>query len=224
MVLDLKHADSRALAEPFVRRLVEEGPLAAFKWLTNVLEMQSPSLRSSNSHLVAYTGCHEGIDWLEANVASPVTQNWGNAAALLGTPWLRLLSWLHVDGSRRLMALDALIACRAPAPNMAPLAQIAAPVLVEPPSQSEFQNVMADILHSQTTPRVRKTVEAILSLSDEILSRRERVVAVANLPRLYVEPTRFPGADRILAANDKAYSDVQEYLQNVLNQAPSDES
>ena len=37
MVLDLKHADSRALDEPFVRCL------AAFNWLTNVLATPLPS-------------------------------------------------------------------------------------------------------------------------------------------------------------------------------------
>ena len=224
MISDLEHADSRALHEPFVRCLVKNGAFATFNWLTSVLATQSPSLRSSNSFLVAYTGCLEGIDWLEANVASPVTEGWGNAAALLGTPWPRILSWLHADGSRRLMALDALIACRAPAPNMAPLAQIAAPVLTEPPSKSDFQSVMRDILSNQTTPRVRKTVESIMLLSDEITGRRQRGVAVADLPRLYLEPEVFPGADSILAAHEKAHSDVQAYLKNVLNQAPSDES
>ena len=80
MISDLQHADSRALHEPFVRCLVENGPHATFKWLTNVLATQSPSLRSSNSMLVAYTGCLEGIDWREDNVASPVTEHWGNGA------------------------------------------------------------------------------------------------------------------------------------------------
>ena len=122
------------------------------------------------------------------------------------------------------MALDALIAFRAPAPNMAPLAQIAAPVLTEPPSQSEFQSEMENILSSQTTPRVRKTVEGILLLSDEILSRRERGVAVADLPRLYIEPTLFPGADSILALHDEVLSHMRTKMQNLLNQVPSDES
>lgn len=61
MNANLKNADSRTLHEPFVRCLVENGPHATFKWLTNVLATQSPSLRSSNSFLVAYTGCLEGM-------------------------------------------------------------------------------------------------------------------------------------------------------------------
>ena len=224
MNANLANADSRTLHEPFVRCLVEHGPYATFKWLTNVLATQSPSLRSSNSFLVAYTGCLEAIDWLEANVASPVTEHWGSAAALLGTPWPRLVSWLRTDGSRRLMALDALIAYRAPAPNMSPLAQIAAPVLTEPPSQSELQTVLGDILGSQTTPRLRKAVESILSLSEEILNRRERGVAVADLPRLFMEPEAFAGADSILARHDRMRSHIRTGIQNLLSQLPREES
>jgi hypothetical protein len=83
---------------------------------------------------------------------------------------------------------------------------------------------MENILSSQTTPRVRKTVESILLLSDEILSRRERGVAVADLPRLYIEPTLFPGADSILALHDEVLSHMRTKMQNLLNQVPSDES
>jgi hypothetical protein len=126
--------------------------------LTSVLATQSTSLRSSNSYRVAYTGCLEAIDWLEGNVASPVTNDWGSGAALLGTPWPRLVSWLRADGPQRLMSLDALISYRAPAPNMSALAEIASPVLPEPSTPSEFQIVLGDILRSQTTPRVRKAV------------------------------------------------------------------
>jgi len=61
-------------------------------------------------------------------------------------------------------------------------------------------------------------------LSDEILSRRERGVAVADLPRLYIEPTLFPGADSILALHDEVLSHMRTKMQNLLNQMPSDES
>ena len=101
MSTDLEHADSRALHEPLIGSLVANGPRATFRWLTSVLAIQSPALRSSNSYLVAYTGCEEAIDWLEANVASPVSNHWGYGAALLGAPWPRLVRWLRSDGPRR---------------------------------------------------------------------------------------------------------------------------
>ena len=220
MKADLKHADSRALHEPFRRRLVEIGPHETFSWLTSVLATQSPGLRSSNSYLVAYTGCLEAIDWLERNVASPVTTHWGSGAALLGTPWPRLVNWLRADGPQRLMALDALIAYRAPAPNMSALAQIASAVLPEPPTPSEFQMELGEILRSQNAPRVRKAVENILSLANEILDRRERGVAVKDLPRLYVEPEAFPGAQPILTQHEGVSSDIRKRLQDLMNQHP----
>jgi hypothetical protein len=220
MNADLKHADSRALHESLRRRLVELGPHETFSWLTSVLETQSPGLRSSNSYLVAYTGCLEAIDWLEGNVASPVTTHWGSGAALLGTPWPRLVNWLRADGPQRLMALDTLIAYRAPAPNMSALAQIASPVLPEPPTSSELQIVLGDILRSQSTPRLRQAVEYILSLANEILDRRERGVEVKDLPRLYMEPEAFPGAQSILTHHERVHSDIRKGLQDLMNQHP----
>jgi len=218
MNADLKQADSRALHEPLRQRLVEIGPQAAFSWLTSVLATQSPSLRSSNSYLVAFTGCLEAIDWLERNVASPVTTHWGSGAALLGTPWPRLVNWLRADGPQRLMALDTFIAYRAPAPNMSPLAQIASPVLPEPPTSSEFQTELGEILRGQNAPRVRKAVEYILSLADEILDRRERGVAVKDLPRLFIEPDAFPGAEPILTQHERVRSEIRKGLQDLINQ------
>lgn len=89
MSTDLRNADSRLLHEPFAKSLAASGAHATLMWLVGVLATQSPSLRSSNSYLVAYTGCSEGIDWLEETVAAPVSSHWGQGAALLGTPWSR---------------------------------------------------------------------------------------------------------------------------------------
>lgn len=168
--------------------------------------------------MVAYTGCDEAIDWLEANVASPVSNHWGAGAALLGTPWPRLVQWLRSDGPRRLMALDALLEYRAPAPDMAPLAQIAAPVLAQAPARNEFQQVLEELVRNPTTPRVRQAVERILPLADEILGRRVRGVAVADLPCLFVDPKAFVGANAILARHERVLSDVRGALQDVMDQ------
>jgi len=63
------------LHEPFALQLRESGPQIALSWLVEVLSSQSPGLRSSNSYLVAYTGCSEAIDWLEVTVDSPVVSS-----------------------------------------------------------------------------------------------------------------------------------------------------
>lgn len=220
MSADLQNADSRALHEPFSKALGASNPRAALAWLVGVLATQSASLRSSNSYLVAYTGCPEAINWLEATVASPVTTHWGQAAALLGTSWPRIRNWLVAGGSQQLLALDTLIAYRAPAPNMAPLAQIAAPVLPDAPTLSEYQATLMGVLNEQTTPRVRKAVESVLAYATETLSRKDRGVSVTDLPLLFLQPEIFPNASEILGRHDSVISGMRQSVQDVLAQFP----
>jgi len=218
MSTDLRNADSRTLYEPLSQCLRESGPRATFAWLVSVLESQSPALRSSNSYLVAYTGCPEAIDWLEANVASPVTTHWGQGAALLGTPWPRIKVWLASGGPKQMMALDTLIAYRAPAPNMAPLTQIASPVLPEAPEQSEYQTSLNAVVAEASTPRIRKSVESALAYASEILSRKNRGVAVADLPVLFLQPEQFANASEILGQHNAVISGVRKSIQDMLAQ------
>lgn len=220
MSADLQNSDSRALHEPFSKALGASSPSAALAWLVGVLATQSANLRSSNSYMVAYTGCPEAIDWLESTVASPVTTHWGQGAALLGTPWPRIRNWLVTGGSHQLMALDTLIAYRAPAPNMAPLTQIAAPVLPDAPSLSEYQTTLMGVLNKQTTPRVRKAVESVLVYAAETLSRKDRGVSVADLPLLFLRPEVFPNASEILGCHDSVISGMRQSVQDVLAQFP----
>lgn len=220
MSTPLQNADSRALHEPFARALCASGPRAALAWLVGVLATQSASLRSSNSYLVAYTGCPEAIEWLEATVTSPVTTHWGQGAALLGTPWPRIRDWLAAGGSQQLMALDTLIYYRAPAPNMAPLAQIAAPVLPNAPPLSEYQSTVMGVLNEQSTPRIRKAVESVLGYGAEILSREHRCVSVADLPLLFLQPELFPNASEILSRHEEIFSGVHQSIQDLSTQFP----
>jgi len=217
----LRNADSRTLHEPLSQYLRESDPRLALEWLVSVLGSQSPALRSSNSHLVAYTGCPEAIDWLEVNVASPVTTHWGQGAALLGTPWSRIKAWLASGGPKQMMALDALIAYRAPAPNMAPLAQIASPVLPEAPELSEYQASLNAVVAEASTPRIRKSVESALTYASEILSRKNRAVAVADLPMLFLQPEQFANASKILGQHNAVVSGVRQSIQDMLAQLPS---
>lgn len=220
MILDFQNADSRALHEPLSQHLRENGPRIALAWLLSVLESQPPALRSSNSDLLAYTGCPEAIDWLEANVASPVTTHWGQGAALLGTPWPRIKNWLAAGGPLRIMALDTLIAYRAPAQNMAPLAQIAAPVLPEAPALSEYRATLDAVVVEASTPRIRRSAESALAYGDEIISRKNRAVAVADLPLLFLHPEQFTNASDILGQQESVISDVRKSIQDMLAQLP----
>lgn len=203
---ELLNADSRALHAPFSTVLATQTADEAFRWITAVLAAQSNNLRSSNSHLVAYTGNDSGLNWYEANVGSPVTDHWGNGAALLGVSWPRLATWLKAGGPQTLMALDALIAYRRPAPNMSPLARIAAPVLPEAPDKAEFERTLLDVLEKNSTPRIKSAVQTVMDYVEEILRRDNRGVAVGDLPLLFLNPEKFENAAPILEQHNSAIS------------------
>ena len=214
---DLLTADSRYIAEPMANMLLEHGPHATFKWLTTLLEKQSQTLSSSNSHLVAYTGEPEALNWLENNVNTPVSTHWGEAAALLDISWQQIKGWLESNRHKQLMALDAIYACRLPAPNMSPLAQIAAPVLSDAPTKEEFESVLNLIVENGGTARIRQTVERIMVHLAGILTPRERGVSVSELPQLFIDPEKFPNADTILNQHETVVTSMRESLQDIVN-------
>ena len=209
-------ADSRALGAPFAQQLSNDPPDGALAWLTAILATQAPALRSSNTILLAYTGNPAAIDWIDMNVGSPVAGAWGVAAALLGTPWPRILDWLQRGGPHRLMALDTLRAYRKPAVNMSPLEQIAAPVLPQAPARAELDAALAACLAASSTPRIQAAINSINQHVDEILRGGPRGVAVADLPRLYLDPAPFQDASAILEQHATVVDGMRENLQNLL--------
>jgi len=182
-----------------------------------VLGIQRPGLRSSNCALVAYTGRPEALDWLEANVCSPVTHDWGDAAALLGVPWGRIAGWLEDGGPRQLMGLDALLAYRLPALNMAPLAQIAAPVLPDAPARDQLEARLNQVLRSRNNPRVQGVVTSILKHVDEILVRRDRGVAVVDLPKLCLHSEMLPEARPVLERHASVTASIRQSIKDMLH-------
>ncbi|SDH62491.1 hypothetical protein [Janthinobacterium sp. YR213] len=209
-------ADSRALSEPFTQQLSQQQPDGALAWLTAILSTQAPALRSSNATLLAYTGNPAALAWIDANVGSPVAGQWGVAAALLGTPWPRILDWLQRGGAHRLMALDTLLAYRKPAVNMSPLEQIASPVLPQAPARADLDAALAACLAASATPRIQAAVNSIQQHADDILRGGPRGVAVADLPRLYLDPAPFKDAPAILARHETVVGGMRENLQNLL--------
>lgn len=209
-------ADSRALSEPFTQQLSQQQPDGALAWLTAILATQAPALRSSNAILLAYTGNPAAIDWIETNVGSPVAGQWGVAAALLDTPWPRIAGWLGQGGPHRLMALDTLLAYRKPAVNMSPLEQIAAPVLPQAPARADLDAALAACLAASSTPRIQAAVNSIQQHADDILRGGPRGVAVADLPRLYLDPEPFKDAPAILAQHETVAAGMRQNLQNLL--------
>jgi hypothetical protein len=213
---DYQFSDSRALSEPFAQQLSQQQPDGALAWLTAILATQAPALRSSNATLLAYTGNPAATDWIDANVGSPVAGQWGVAAALLDTPWPRIAGWLGQGGAHRLMALDTLLAYRKPAVNMSPLEQIAAPVLPQAPARAELDAALAACLAASPTPRIQAAVNSIQQHADDILRGGPRGVAVADLPRLYLDPAPFKDACSILERHETVVGGMRQNLQNLL--------
>ncbi len=218
MDLEFANADRRALHEPFAERLATIGREATLKWLVGVLDGQRPALRASNASLVAYTGCADALEWLVLRVDEPVVAGWGYAAALLGASWPQVETWIRCGGPHLLMGLDTLIAYRRPRPNMAPLAQIAAPVLPEQPTQQQFELLLKEAKGSDSSPRVRRTVSGALSDASEILEPRQRGVAVADLPRLYLQPESFKAAGEVLERHDAVVRGVRTSIEQFMNE------
>ena len=157
------------------------------------------------------------MNWLENNVNSPVSTHWGEAAALLGVSWQRIKCWLELSRPTQLMALDAIYACRLPAPNMSPLAQIAAPVLIDAPPKEEFENVLKSIVENGGTARIRQTVERIMAHLTEILAPRKRGVSISELPQLFIDPEKFPNAKAILGKHESVVLRMRESLQEIVD-------
>ncbi|MCC7682428.1 hypothetical protein [Janthinobacterium sp. FW305-128] len=213
---EYQFSDSRVLSAPFAQQLSRQPPDGALAWLSAILATQAPMLRSSNAILLAYTGNPAAIAWIDANIDSPVAGQWGVAAALLDTPWPQIVDWLQRGGAHRLMALDALLAYRKPAVNMSPLEQIAAPVLPQAPARAELDAALAACLAASSTPRIQAAIDAINKHVDEILRGGPRGVAVADLPRLYLDPAPFKDAPAILEQHEAVVGGMRQNLQNLL--------
>ncbi|MYM41929.1 hypothetical protein [Duganella qianjiadongensis] len=119
------------------------------------------------------------------------------------------------------MALDALIAYRKPAPNMAPLAQIAAPVLLNAPSRSQFEHEILSTLEGSSTPRIKMAIESVLKYSVEILRGGDRGVAISELPMLFLCPEKFLNAQQILNRHDSVLSGVRNSIEAVVSKSNS---
>ena len=213
---EYQFSDSRALSAPFAQQLSSYPPDGALAWLTAILATQAPALRSSNAILLAYTGNPAALAWIDDHVGSPVAGQWGVTAALLGTPWPRIAGWLQRGGPHRLMALDTLHAYRRPAANMSPLEQIAAPVLPQAPTRAHLDAALAACLAASATPRIQAAVNSINKHVDDILRGGSRGVAVADLPRLYLDPAPFNDASSILERHEAVVGGMRQNLQNLL--------
>ena len=80
----------------------------------------------------------------------------------------------------------------------------------------ELDAALATCLAASATPRIQAAIASIDKHVDEILRGGPRGVAVANLPRLYLDPAPFRHAPGILEQHEAVVGGMRHNLQNLL--------
>ena len=99
------------------------------------------------------------LDWIERNVAEPLTDTWGMLASYSALSWPRVVAWLEAGRPLSLVALDALIA---PRRDSAPAFQALSRPLTDAPPYDEFARVLEAYRARDDVLRVRRAVAALL--------------------------------------------------------------
>jgi hypothetical protein len=134
-----------------------------FSRVANALSDMDAKMRRENMYALSYFHVCETLDWIESNVLSPVTEEWGRLAAASRFNWGRAVSWLDAGRLVSLVALDALAAIVRP---QSPLLRDYGPQLEDKPDQAAFEAVISQYVEHDPAPRVNKTVRFLVEHSD----------------------------------------------------------
>jgi hypothetical protein len=110
--------------------------------------------RRNCMYALSYFHRAETLDWIESNVFSPVTEDWGRLAAASQFDWDRAVAWLAGGRLLSLVALDALAAIVRP---QTPLLREFSPELANKPTLATFDAVLAEYMERDPAPRVKMT-------------------------------------------------------------------
>lgn len=102
------------------------------------------------------------LEWIEQNVAEPLTGQWGDLAACSRISWPRLCKWLSHGRPLSLVALDAMVACKSPRPSQSLVMQRIAPKLTDHPGYEPIRTVLAKVVQRDPSPRVKSSVDYIV--------------------------------------------------------------
>jgi hypothetical protein len=89
-------------------------------------------------------------------------------------------------------------------------------IIPDAPSAMEFEMVVKSVITETSSFRLRKSVENALAYADEILSRKNRGVAVSDLPLLFLQPELFANAPGVLRKHEVVMSGMRQSIQNLL--------
>lgn len=160
---------SAGFHELLLQAIAAEGEGAALARLLAKLDEAPLKTRRDQLGLLAMLPCEAAREWLEARIETPVVEQWGVAAALLGVRWERLAAWMRSGRPHSLAALDALVAYAQPHPGSSQLHKAVQPLLADPPSLAELRDALATLVASDDSPRVTKTANEIVERSSVIL-------------------------------------------------------
>jgi hypothetical protein len=106
------------------------------------------------------------LDWIEHNVPTVVSKDWGSLASVSRFSWSRAVEWFKRGSPLKLVALDALQSMNGK--SEWPVVQKINPSLVDPPSFEEAERVLTGLSSSTPVPRVQRAVKSILESWGEI--------------------------------------------------------
>jgi len=144
---------SQACAEclPF-----EEG----FSFVTEQLKSGDPKRRRERALALAWFRSAKVLDWIEAFVHEPFTEDWGRLAVLSNLDWSRVKSWLAKGRPLSLVALDALNACWH---YDTVLLERFQPKLAGAWTEIEVRRRIEEYARQDPVPRVQRAVAAAIS-------------------------------------------------------------
>jgi hypothetical protein len=120
-------------------------------------------------YTLGYFRSTETLDWIESNIAEPVTESWGYLAASSEVDWSRLQRWLLLGRPLSLVAIDTLRAIQRLPTKLLKEWQVQ---LADLPSKCELEEELAAYAIHDPVPRVRQRVDSIIKNYEQLNSPR----------------------------------------------------
>jgi len=139
-----------------------------FDRVVSALDLESPGCRRDLAMSLAFFKSTEALDWIEHHVSEPITEAWGELAAVSRFSWTRAEKWITAGRPLSLVAVDALATIANP---KSPLLRDLQPRLYDPSDPDMFREVLSAYAQSDRAPRVEKRTISLLANAHSLLER-----------------------------------------------------
>ena len=140
-----------------------------FDRVTTALSSLNGKEKQDTKFALSYFRSAEALDWIEREIAPPITENWGYLAAASQLSWARVVAWLESGRPLSLVAIDAL---RAIAQPMTPFLREIKPGLENPPSLEVFREVVSEYMRRDPVPRVQQRGGDLVARGETLTKNR----------------------------------------------------